>query len=71
MIINIYHTNDIHSNYDFLKKVHAYIRENKKENDLYLDSGDFLDVSSLLVEFDGGISAMEIFMDSRYSKIIN
>ena len=65
MIINIYHTNDIHSNYDFLKKVHAYIRENKKENDLYLDSGDFLDVSSLLVESDGGISAMEIFMDSK------
>lgn len=65
MIINIYHTNDIHSNYEFLRRVHAYIRENKKENDLYLDSGDFLDVSSLLVESDGGISAMKLFMDAK------
>lgn len=65
MIIYIYHTNDIHSNYEFLRRVHAYIRENKKENDLYLDSGDFLDVSSLLVESDGGISAMKLFMDAK------
>lgn len=65
MIINIYHTNDIHSNYEFLRRAHAYIRENKKENDLYLDSGDFIDVSSLLVESDGGISAMKLFMDAK------
>lgn len=65
MKINIFHTNDIHSNYDFLKKVHLYIRQNKKENDIYLDSGDFLDVSNLLVEGDGGISAMEVFMDTK------
>lgn len=65
MKINFYHTNDIHSNYDFLKKVHKYIRENKKENDFYLDGGDFLDISSLLVEGDKGKSAMDILMDSK------
>lgn len=65
MILNIYHTNDIHSNYDFLKKVHKYIRDNKTENDFYFDSGDYLDKSSYLVEADGGKSAMDLLMDAK------
>lgn len=63
MKINIYHTNDIHSNYDFLKKVNKYIRENKTENDIYLDSGDFLDLSSIVVEANPK-NAMKLIMES-------
>ncbi len=60
--IIIYHTNDIHSNYDFLKKVHTYMKANKSENDLYLDSGDFTDLKDLVVQADMGNSAMELMM---------
>lgn len=63
MQFTIYHTNDIHSNYDVLKKIHSYIKKNKKENDLYFDSGDFTDLKNIIVQADKGISAMEMFME--------
>lgn len=69
MRVNIYHTNDIHSNYEFLKKVHKYINENKTENDLYLDSGDYLDLASIVVELDNGKSAMDLIMDAKLDLI--
>lgn len=62
MKITIYHTNDIHSNYDFLKKVHTYLLAHKSEQDLYLDSGDYTDLKSFLVQSDQGISAMDLFL---------
>lgn len=62
MRIHIYHTNDIHSNYDFLKKVHRYLSENKGENDFYFDSGDYTDLKNAIVQADQGRSAMEMLM---------
>jgi len=55
--LTIYHTNDIHSNYDFLKKVHAYLKVNRKPEDLYLDSGDFTDLKDDIVQADMGYTA--------------
>jgi len=65
MKINIYHTNDIHSNYDFLKKVHKFLTANKGENDFYFDSGDFSDLKDLIVQADKGFSAMDL-LNSAY-----
>lgn len=65
MRFTIYHTNDIHSNYAFLKKVHSFMHQNKKENDLYFDSGDFNDLKSVLVQSDKGLSAMELFLECK------
>ena len=65
MRVNIYHTNDIHSNYDFLKRVHNYIRKNKSENDLYFDSGDYTDLKNTIVQADQGISAMEMLVSCK------
>lgn len=62
MYINIYHTNDIHSEYKFLNKVHKFMKENKKEDDFYFDIGDYTDLKSVLVESDKGNMAMELFM---------
>lgn len=62
MRIHIYHTNDIHSNYDFLKKVHGYLRDHKRENDFYFDSGDYTDLKNIIVQADQGRSAMEMLM---------
>lgn len=58
--MKIYHTNDIHSNFDFYKKTSAYINENKNDEDLYLDSGDFADLSNFIVQADRGQSALEL-----------
>ena len=65
MRVNIYHTNDIHSNYDFLKRVHNYIRKNKSKNDLYFDSGDYTDLKNIIVQADQGISAMEMLVSCK------
>ncbi len=59
--LTIYHTNDIHSNFDFLGKVDSYLNTNRGEHDIYLDSGDYLDLKSILVEADRGQSALELF----------
>lgn len=56
----IYHTNDIHGNYMFLKKVHAYLRNNKMAEDIYLDSGDYTDLKNVIVQADKGVLAMEL-----------
>ena len=64
MHITIYHSNDIHSNFNSLKRIHSYIRNYKTEHDFYFDSGDFTDISSTLVQADGGISAMELMNDA-------
>ena len=65
MNVVIYHTNDFHSNFNNLKQVHAYIRANKTEHDLYLDSGDYTDLSSIVVQADVGKSAMKLMIDSQ------
>lgn len=64
MRINIYHTNDIHSNFEFLRKVNGYIRNNKNNDDIYLDSGDFTDLRSLVVQADGGKSALSLLLST-------
>ena len=60
MRLNIYHTNDIHANFAFLGRVCAYLEEHRTESDLYLDSGDFLDLKSLVVQADRGGSALAL-----------
>lgn len=65
MRINIYHTNDIHSNYDTLKKVNSYLKQHKTENDFYFDSGDLTDLKSIIVQTDYGFSAMELMNECK------
>lgn len=65
MIINFYHTNDIHSNYSFLRKVHKFMMENKTENDIYLDGGDYCDLMSVVVDSDKGESALDLLMECK------
>lgn len=65
MGIVIYHTNDFHSNFKNLKKVHRYLRDNKTVNDFYFDSGDYTDLASVLVQADGAQSAMKLMLDSQ------
>lgn len=58
MRLQIYHTNDIHSDFSFLKRVHSYLTEHRNEQDFYFDSGDFTDLKSTIVQSDRGITAL-------------
>ncbi|MCQ2983174.1 MAG: 5'-nucleotidase C-terminal domain-containing protein, partial [Treponemataceae bacterium] len=58
----IYHTNDIHSNYDALKKVHAYLAAHKEPQDLFLDSGDFADLRDVIIQSDKGPAASQLIL---------
>lgn len=60
MPFTVYHTNDIHTDFAFLSKVCAYLSAHMGEQDLYLDSGDFLDLKSVLVQADRGKSALTL-----------
>lgn len=65
MYIHIYHTNDIHAEYNTFRKIAAYLRKHKTEYDFYFDSGDFMDLKSIMVQADKGISAMELMSACR------
>lgn len=60
MLLQIFHTNDIHGDFDFLSRVHGYLRSHRGERDLYLDSGDFTDLKSVIVQSDRGKAALEL-----------
>lgn len=60
MILNIFHTNDIHADYENLGKIYTYLKNNRKDNDFYFDSGDFLDLKDIIVQADKGVSASEL-----------
>ncbi len=62
MQFRIFHTNDIHSDFEFTKWLDGFMKRNRKEEDIFLDSGDFTDLRSLIVQADGGVSAMEMFV---------
>ena len=65
MHITIYHTNDIHADFSFLSRVCAYLSDHRQAEDLYLDSGDFLDLRSILVQADRGKSALALTAQCR------
>ena len=60
MLLNIYHTNDIHADFAFLSRVHWYLSAHRGESDFYFDSGDFTDLKSVIVQSDRGGSALEL-----------
>lgn len=62
MQLRIFHTNDIHGNLDFLGRVQAWLAEHRGENDFYFDSGDYMDLKSVVVQADRGKRAMELMM---------
>ena len=61
--MKIYYTNDIHTNYSFLKKVRYYLHEHMTEEDIYLDGGDFCDLKDLIIQSDKAYSAADLYDD--------
>ena len=40
MTLTIYQTNDLHSNFENIARIAAYIKDHRKKEDLFLDCGD-------------------------------
>lgn len=58
MRLHIYHTNDIHADFSFLSRVHGYLSAHRGGEDFFFDSGDFMDLKSVIVQSDRGESAL-------------
>lgn len=69
MKVNIYHTNDIHSEFVDLLRINTYLKNNRSINDLLFDSGDFCDLKSSLVYGTNGLGAKALIDYMGYDAI--
>ncbi len=69
MKINIFHTNDIHSEFQNLIKLNTYLKKNITSDDLLVDAGDLCDLKSILVQGTDGLGAIELISDMGYDAI--
>ncbi|MBU3144805.1 bifunctional UDP-sugar hydrolase/5'-nucleotidase [Clostridium sp. CF012] len=69
MMLNILHTNDIHSYYENFSKIVSKINELKDENTIILDAGDFADFKRLELQGTDGLAAIELLEYAGYDAI--
>ncbi len=62
MQFSIYHTNDIHSNYDALRCIYTWLAQHREPDDLFLDSGDYADLKDVIVQSDKGPAASQLIL---------
>ena len=58
MTLTIYQTNDLHSNFENIARIAAYIKDHRKKEDLFLDCGDLCDLKDITVQGTRGIGAV-------------
>lgn len=58
--MKIYHTNDLHSHFEQMARVAAYLRVHRQPEDLVLDCGDLCDVRSITVQGSGGLAGIHL-----------
>ncbi|MFZ3589443.1 bifunctional metallophosphatase/5'-nucleotidase [Bacillus sp. DJP31] len=69
MKLKIIHTNDLHSNFENFSKAASLIKENKDENTILLDAGDFADFKSIELQGTKGIAAIELLESVGYDAL--
>ncbi len=67
--ITIYHTNDVHSQFNRLASIQTYLLEHKKTNDLLLDAGDFHDFKDIMITGTKGKAGKAILKHMGYDAI--
>ena len=68
-IITLYHTNDIHSHFDRFASIVTYLKENKHQEDLLLDAGDFCDFKSTMVNGTQGRAGKALLRLAGYDAL--
>lgn len=69
MRLKILHTNDIHSNFENYKKIVTLINQQKDEDTIILDGGDFADFKSIELQGTRGMAAIELLAAAGYDAI--
>ncbi len=67
--ITLYHTNDIHSNFDQFASIVTYLKENKQDDDLLLDAGDFCDFKSTMISGTQGRAGKALLSLADYDAL--
>jgi 2',3'-cyclic-nucleotide 2'-phosphodiesterase (5'-nucleotidase family) len=62
--VNIYATNDIHSNFENYAAIASVLKSASRDNDLIVDSGDFHDFKSVLVSATDGLGSMKLLQNT-------
>ncbi len=66
-MIRIFHTNDVHSNFDNFAKLASFIKNNNF--DLLLDSGDYSDMKSIIVSGTNGKGGIDVLVRLKYDAL--
>lgn len=69
MIINILHTNDIHSRFEKFSKIVTKVNKLKDESTLLLDAGDFNDFMRIELQGTSGMAGVELLESAGYDAI--
>ncbi|MBF1115731.1 MAG: bifunctional metallophosphatase/5'-nucleotidase, partial [Solobacterium sp.] len=65
--ITIWHTNDVHSQFEDFSAIVRYIREHINfEKDFLLDAGDFCDQKSVMINGTHGVGGIELLKSAGY-----
>jgi len=67
--VQIFHTNDIHSQYNNLAKIASYLKSHRKQNSLLLDAGDFIDFSCKENYISQGKYGLSLLESCKYDAI--
>jgi len=67
--ITLYHTNDIHSHFDHFASIVTYLKENKHDEDLLLDAGDFCDFKNTMVSGTQGRAGKALLRLAGYDAL--
>jgi 5'-nucleotidase len=67
--ITIYHTNDLHSNFEHFASIVTYLKENRQSEDLLLDAGDFCDFKNTMINGTQGRAGKTLLNHAGYDAI--
>lgn len=59
-MFQIFHTNDVHSEFSALASLQTYLLDHRLADDLLLDAGDFHDFKSILLQSTQGRAGKRI-----------
>lgn len=67
--LTIYHTNDVHSQFNRLASIQTYLLSHKKASDLLLDAGDFHDFKDIMITGTKGKAGKALLKHMDYDAI--
>lgn len=67
--ITLYHTNDIHSHFDHFASIVTFLKENKHDEDLLLDAGDFCDFKNTMISGTQGRAGKALLKLAGYDAL--